>query len=381
MIEPGPRRSPHRAWIEVDHDAIRHNLGVVRAVAGPATSVIGVVKANAYGHGDLAVSRTLVAAGVERLAVATIDEARGLRAAGIAVPILVLWALGAEEALLAIDGAVEAIASTPRDVEVLRTAAERTGGVAAVHLKVDTGLGRQGSELDAAVDLATTIARDRHLALVGTFSHLAVPGEDDAYTDVQLLRFARVLDAMRSAGIDPGLVHVSASAGILARAGGFADAVRPGISLYGLLPAAVADRDPGLRPALSVHALPLRIFDLPAGEAIGYGLRFRAPRATRIATLGIGYGDGWPRSHLNNGWALVRGTRVPMVGAISMDGLTIDVGRVPDVTYDDEFVLIGQQMGASIGADEVAAERRTISYEVTTGLRRRLPRVHLGGGE
>ena len=143
-------------------------------------------------------------------------------------------------------------------------------------------------------------------------------------------------------------------------------------------PAWAADLPSDLRPALSLKALPLRIFDLPAGEAIGYGLRFRAERDTRIATLGIGYGDGWPRVHANNGFALVRGQRAPIVGAISMDGLTVDVGEVPGVTYGDEFVLIGEQEGARITADEVAEERRTINYEVTTALRERLPRLHLG---
>ena len=157
--------------------------------------------------------------------------------------------------------------------------------------------------------------------------------------------------------------------------GSFADAVRPGLGLYGLLPAWAADRDPGLRPALALKALPLRLFDLPTGEPIGYGLRHRAERATRIATLGIGYGDGWPRVHANNGFLLVRGRRVPVVGAISMDGLTVDLGEVDDVTYDDEFVLIGEQMGSRITADDVAAERRTINYEVTTALRHRLPRL------
>jgi alanine racemase len=134
----------------------------------------------------------------------------------------------------------------------------------------------------------------------------------------------------------------------------------------------------GLRPALTLKALPLRLFDLAAGEAIGYGLRFRASSATRIATLGIGYGDGWPRAHANNGFALVRGQRVPIVGAVSMDGLTVEVGGVPGVTYDDEFVLIGEQEGARITAEEIAEERGTINYEVTTALRERLPRLHLG---
>ena len=223
------------------------------------------------------------------------------------------------------------------------------------------------------------IARSRHLQLVGTFSHLAVPGEDDSHTDVQLLRLAQVLDAMRSAGVDPGLAHVSASGGIVAGVGGFADAVRPGLMLYGMKPHWALDREIDLRPALSLHALPLRIFDLPAGQGIGYGLRFRTRGATRIATLGIGYGDGWPRIHANNGHALVRGQRVPIVGAISMDGLTIDVGEVDGVTYGDEFALIGSQGAARITADDVADERRTINYEVTAALRERLPRIHLPG--
>ncbi|MEO7296551.1 MAG: alanine racemase [Candidatus Limnocylindria bacterium] len=370
-------RSPHRAWVEVDHIAIRSNLVVVRRTAG-AAQVIGVVKANAYGHGAVAVARTLVAAGVEHLAVATVDEATELREAGIEVPLLVLWGIGPDEASTIAALSLEPIVSDERTVDLLDAAAVRDGARIGVHLKVDSGLGRQGAALEDVVGLATRIAAGRHLRLAGTMSHLAVPGEDDAYTEVQSLRFARALDAMRSAGIDPGLVHVSASGGLLAGAIGFADAVRPGLALYGLQPAWAADRDAGLVPALTLRARPVRIFDLPVGEAVGYGLRFRASRDTRIATLGIGYGDGWPRSHANNGWVLVHGQRAPIVGAISMDGLTVDLAGIDDVTYGDEFVLIGEQDGARITADEVAAERRTINYEVTTALRERLPRLHRG---
>jgi alanine racemase len=369
--------SPHRAWIEVDHAALRENLAAVRRLGGPRKQVIGVVKANAYGHGDVAVAETLLAAGTERLAVATVSEATRLRRAGIGSPVLVLWGLGEAEASIVVAEELEATIYAERDVPLLERAAADAGRRASVHLKLDSGLGRQGIEPERALDLALRIVRSRHLRLVGTYSHLAVPGEDDAYTDVQLLRLAQLLDGMRSAGIDPGLVHVAASGGILAGAGTFADAVRPGLLLYGLLPDWARDRDPGLRPALSLKALPLRLFDLPAGAAVGYGLRFRTERPTRIATLGIGYADGWPRSHANNGWALAHGRRAPIVGAVSMDGLTVDVGEADDVTYGDEFVLIGEQASSRITADEVAAQRRTINYEVTTGLRERLPRVHL----
>ena len=367
--------SPHRAWIEVDHEAIRRNLAAIRRLA-PEIEVIGVVKANAYGHGDVAVSRTLLGEGVEHLAVATVDEGLRLREAGIRVPTLVLWGIGEMEAAVVADAGLEPIVYDERSIDVLgSTAGDRPIGV---HLKIDTGLGRQGADPEAALALAARIGRSRRLRLAGTMSHLAVAGEDDAYTEVQLMRLAQALDAMRSSGIDPGLVHVSATGGILAGRVPFAGAMRPGIGLYGLLPNWASEREIGLHPALALKALPLRIFDLDAGEAIGYGLRFRAKEATRIATLGIGYGDGWPRVHANNGSALVRGRRVPIVGAVSMDGLTVDVGGVPGVTYGDEFVLIGEQGDGRITADEVAEERRTINYEVTTALRGRLPRLHLG---
>ena len=374
-----PARSPHRAWIEVDHAAITHNLAVIRHLAGAGKQVIGVVKANAYGHGDVEVSRTLLAAGVERLGVATLGEGLKLRAAGIDAPILVLWGLGEPEAEPAIASDLEPVVYSEEAIDMLERAAARLGRRASVQLKVDTGMGRQGAEPELAINLAVAIARSRHLRLVGTFSHLAVPGEDDSHTDVQLVRLAQALDAIRSAGVDPGLVHVAASGGIVAGVGGFADAVRPGLMLYGMKPNSALDREIDLRSALSLRALPLRIFDLPAGQGIGYGLRFRTRGATRIATLGIGYGDGWPRVHANNGHALVRGQRVPIVGAISMDGLTIDIGEVDGVTYGDEFALIGSQGTARITADEVADERRTINYEVTTALRERLPRIHLPG--
>jgi alanine racemase len=374
MTVPG---SPHRAWVEVDHDAIRANLEVIRRSA-PGAQVIGVVKANAYGHGAVSVARTLVAAGVERLAIATVDEAIELREAGVDIPLVVLWGIGPDEASIVTRHALEPIVYDERAIELLEAAGDREGVRIGVHLKVDTGLGRQGADPDDAVALASRVTRSRHLHLAGTMSHLAVPGEDDAYTEVQVLRLARVLDGMRSAGVDPGLVHVSATGGLLAGALTFADAVRPGLALYGLQPAWAADPDAGLIPALSVRARPLRVFDLAAGEAIGYGLRFRAARDTRIATLGIGYGDGWPRVHANNGWVLVHGSRAPVVGAISMDGLTVDLDGIDGVTYGDEFVLIGEQDGARITADQVAAERRTINYEVTTALRERLPRLHRG---
>ncbi|HEY7738874.1 MAG TPA: alanine racemase [Candidatus Limnocylindria bacterium] len=365
----------HRAWLEIDHAALAANLATLRRLAGEQ-EVIGVVKANAYGHGAVDVARTLLGQGVERLAVATVSEAADLRAAGIQGPLVVLWGIGDEDAAAVVELDLEPMVDRDATVETLAAAAAHAGRRIGVHLKVDTGLGRQGVEPEGALDLARTIGAAPGLVLAGTMTHLAA-ADDTAYTDRQLDRMASVLDDLRAAGVDPGLVHVAATGAILAGVGTFADAVRPGIGLYGLAPAGMTDAGSDLRPILSLRALPLRVFEVAAGTPVGYGLRWTAARRSRLATLPIGYGDGWPRSHLNNGFALVHGTRVPMVGAISMDGLVVDVSDAGSVGLEDEFVLIGRQGDAVITADEVAAQRETINYEVTTSLRQRLPRRHL----
>lgn len=366
--------SRHRAWIDIDHAALAANLAALRRLAGRA-EVIAVVKANAYGHGAAEVAETLVEHGAERLAVATLSEAAELRARGLAGPIVLLWGIGAEDADQAVATGVEPIATNPAEVRWLEGAADVAGRRIGVHLKVDTGLGRQGIEPSGAVELAQQVTASRQLALVGTMTHLAAV-EDAAFTDLQLQKMAGVVDGLRARGIDPGVVHVAPTGAILAGVGGFADAVRPGIGLYGLAPGSTDARAAGLTPVLTLRALPLRIFEVSAGTPIGYGMLWQAPGAARLATLPIGYGDGWPRVHLNNGFALVRGQRVPMVGAISMDGLVVDVSEVDSVGIDDEFVLIGRQGDQEISANEVAEQRRTINYEVTTMLRQRLPRRH-----
>ena len=379
MIASSPpataRRSAHRAWIEVDHRAIVANLAALRARGRPGQQVIAVVKANAYGHGDRDVAATLVAAGVDRLAVATIGEALRLRDAGISASILVLYELTQAEAPAAAAARLEITVFSARGIRAAGEAAVAAGVEIGVHLKIDTGLGRQGVDPGGVGAAAAEIGRQRALRLAGTYTHLAVPGEDQVHTETQLVGFARALDHLRSSGIDPGIVHAAGTGGILAGVARFADAVRPGLGLYGLRPAWAADDEAGLVPALTLRALPLRIFEVAAGDGLGYGLRFRADRRSRVATLAVGYGDGWPRAHTNNGWALVRGRRVPIIGAISMDALTVDVTDVEGVRVDDEFVLIGRQEGERITVDEVAAQRRTINYEVTTALRERLARI------
>jgi alanine racemase len=368
--------SRHRAWCDIDHEALIANLAVLRARAGPGQEVIAVVKANAYGHGAVEVAATLVGQGVTRLAVATLSEAAELRAAGQTGPILLLWGIGPGDERQVITTNVEPMVDSIATVALLDEAADAAGRHIRVHLKVDTGLGRQGIEPAGARDLARRISTSRHLTLAGTMTHLA-ECVDRAMTADQLARLDAVVDELRADGIDAGLVHAGGTGAILADVDSTATAVRPGIGLYGLSPDSIDARAAGLTPILSLRALPLRVFEVSAGTPIGYGLRWTASHASRLATLPIGYGDGWPRSHLNNGWALVGGRRMPMVGAISMDGLVVDVTDADHVGLDDEFVLIGRQGEDEISADEVAAQRGTINYEVTTALRQRLPRRHL----
>ncbi len=366
----------HRAWCDIDHGALIANLAALRARTGPGQEIIAVVKANAYGHGAIEVAAALIGQGVTRLAVATLEEAAELRASGQTGAILLLWGIGPGDEAQVIATEVEPMVDSSATVALLEAAAEGASRRIGVHLKVDTGLGRQGIEPSGARELARRIYSSPHLALAGTMTHLAAP-DDRAMTAGQLSRLDAVVDELRADGIDAGLVHAGGTGAILADMGSTATAVRPGIGLYGLSPGSIDARAAGLTPVLSLRALPLRVFEVSAGTPIGYGMRWTAPRPSRLATLPIGYGDGWPRSHLNNGWALVGGQRVPMVGAISMDGLVVDVTDADAVGLDDEFVLIGRQGDDEITADEVAAQRGTINYEVTTALRQRLPRRHV----
>lgn len=389
---PSLRRT---AWLEIDLDAIRSNLAAIRAAVGPGVRVEPVVKADAYGHGAVEVCRVLEAAGADGLGVATLDEAVELREAGVSLPILVLypvppWSV-AEARRLGI--ALAAAGGEALDTLLAAARAADLGAPAdpplEIHLEVETGLGRGGSLAATAAADAAAIRATRGVRLAGVWTHLAAaddpvsPGaQDAAFTDALAGIEARV-------GRNPGTRrHLAASGAILGAAVGRWDAVRPGLAVFGLVPdglvapsatARVAD---ALRPALALLARPVRVAELPAGHGVGYGPAFTTPRRARIATLPLGYADGWHRVLTNRADALVRGVRAPIVGRVSMDGITVDVTDVPGppVGLDDEFVLIGAQGDARIEAAEVARAGTTISYEVVAAMARRLSRVYHAAG-
>ncbi|CAN5744874.1 alanine racemase [soil metagenome] len=379
---------PRRAWLEIDEQALAGNLALARELAGAGVELNAVVKADAYGHGLVSVARVFERAGADRLCVASLDEALVLRRAGISAPILVLFAIPPAEAVAAARQRIEIVAAE-RTSTLATLAAWQAGSAGgaqlSVHLEIETGLSRGGFQPSQAGAMAHRIGALSGVKLAGIWSHLATPDDEDV-TAAQVDAFERAVDAVRATGIDVPARHLGATGGLYTGRAPAYEGVRVGLALYGLLPddlplsARATDAAAGLRPALALKCLPLRIETLAAGTPVGYGGRWVTERESRIATLPIGYGDGWARASSPVAGALVRGRRVALVGTVAMDALMADVTDVPEVGMEDEFVLIGEQEGARITADEVAGERRTINYEVTTALRERLPRVHFGGG-
>jgi alanine racemase len=346
-----------------------------------------VVKADAYGHGAIPVTRALEAAGADGFCVAAVDEALALRRAGIERPILVLYPIPA-----ALVGAAsrEGIAVTAGDRELLDALLttvrdQPPARPLDVQLEVETGLGRGGFAEGELVAVARQVAGTPGMRLASLWTHFQAP-DDAQRTAAQLAAFERATHAITANGIALPPRHVAASGGLLLDDVVSLDGVRPGLATYGLVPDELIGAGrraavPGaadLRPVLSLHARPVRVADVAAGWGISYGPTFTTSRPSRIATLPIGYGDGWPRSLSNRAAALVRGRRVQLVGNVAMDAVMADVTDVPGppVGVGDEFVLLGGQGDERITAADLARAQGTISWEVVTSLAVRLPRVY-----
>jgi alanine racemase len=311
--------------------------------------------------------------------VALLEEARELRRNGITLPLLVMGTLepGQMEAVLREE--VTPALFREDQIAALDRAASGTRGAASFHLKVDTGAGRLGvpwSRVDGFLDL---LQQHRRLHLEGVFSHLACADEPEhPLTGIQMQRFGQVLDRIRSRGFSPALCHLSNSAAVLDRPPAWLSLVRPGLLLYGYRPSP-RNRDLPLTPVLRLSSSVAFLKELAPGDSVGYGATFVAGRPTRIATVAAGYDDGVIRSLSNRGHFLVRGRRVPIVGRVSMDLTTLDVTDLPEVAVGDEAVLIGGQGHEFQGADQVAAEAGTISWEILCGVGGRVPRIYLRG--
>ncbi|MDP8986839.1 MAG: alanine racemase [Actinomycetota bacterium] len=369
------------AWAEVDLDAVAANVRALVATAAPA-AVCAVVKADGYGHGAVPVAEAALAAGASWLGVAMSAEAAPLRDAGIDAPILLL----AEPAPAEVDDAValgvRPTVYTRSGIDGVADAAARAGAPAVpVHLKVDTGMHRVGAEPAGVPALAAAALRRPELVLEGVWTHCAVADEPgNPFTVRQAERFEAVLAELRSAGVRPALVHAANSAAALDHPRLRHDLVRCGITVYGLEPSPALHDRIQLRPALSLRARVSLVKVVPAGEGVSYGLRYRRATDSVVATVPLGYADGVPRRlSAVGGEVLLGGRRRPLAGTVTMDQILVDCGPAGEASADsvrcgDEVVLLGEQGGERIGAEEWAARLDTIPYEVVCGISPRVPR-------
>lgn len=367
---------PTRA--EVSLDALEANLAWARQRTG-GLPVLAVVKANAYGHGAVEVARCLQSAGVEHLAVALLEEARELRGAGVTLPILAMGALEPAQMPEVLRLEVTPALFRPDQIDALQRCAAAAGRRQPLHLKIDTGMGRLGIRWDRCTPLLDDLVRRTHLELQGIFSHFACADDPSSeLTALQIERFAKVLSAARERGLNPPLIHLANSAAVLARPPAWLSMVRPGLLLYGYRPSALLPEAP-LRPVLRLSTRIVLLKEIEPGDAVGYGATFVARKPSRIATVAAGYDDGVMRSLSNRGRFLVGGQPAPIVGRVSMDLTTLDVTEIPQARAGDEAVLIGGQGDSFQGADQVAADAGTISWEVLCGIGWRVPRLYRRG--
>jgi alanine racemase len=364
------------SWVEIDLAAIRHNVALIAAEVAPS-SVCAVVKADAYGHGDVPVAEAALDAGAGSLAVALPSEGVRLREAGIEAPILMLSEPTLEDIPTLIEWRLTPTVYRMTFAEAL-VAAQAPEPIP-VHVKVDTGMHRVGAPHGAAVELAAYAATHPGLELGGVWTHLAVAEEDDRYTGLQIERFAVFLAELGTEGIDSGVRHCANTAGALSHPAARFDMVRLGLGMYGMRPAPAVGAQLDLRPAMRVVSRVAYLRRYEAGVRPSYGRRRPLPAAAWVATVPIGYADGIARRlSSTDGVVLVGGRRRPFAGTVTMDQVMVDVGDDP-VGVGDEVVFLGAQGVESIGAEEWAARLETINYEVVCRFGDRLPRRYIGG--
>jgi len=371
-----------RALARVNLAAIERNVSRLRAGLVNGAGLCVVVKANGYGHGATPAARAALAGGARSLAVATAEEAASLRAEGIDAPVLIMGALSDQELPVALGARADVVAWSNRFVDALESARTSAAEPVRVHVKLDTGMGRLGTrEFDEAIRVAESIAQaGPGLELAGAMTHFASADEDPEFTALQLSRFEPFVAALRARR--PGIVaHAANSAGTLRFPASHLDLVRCGIAVYGCDPMNVDPSLYGLEPALELTSYVAALKPAAPGESAGYGRRWTAPTDTWLATVPIGYADGIRRGLTNNCEVLISGRRHPLVGTVSMDNITVEVGAPDVVRCGDPVMIIGAQGSERVTAEELAGRIDTINYEITCGVSARVPRTYHRDGE
>jgi alanine racemase len=361
----------------IDLDALRWNFRQIRSKIGAQVKVLSMVKANAYGHGAPAVAKTLAAEGSDAFGVATVEEAVELRQSGIRQSIIVLAGVYPEQVDKFLENSLTPVVHELETLRQLDVLIQRRSGALDIHLEVDTGMGRTGF-LAADIDLwLPELTKLKTLRLEGVFSHFSdAETANEGYTQNQLQSFLLVIERLRGAGLSPPLVHMAKSAAVVTVPASHFDMVRSGLALYGIDPSPVCAKEIAVKPVLSWKTRILQLKQVPEGSSLGYGRTFVTRRESLIATLPVGYADGYQRIFSNRAEVLVRGGRAPVVGSVSMDLTLIDVTDIGEINQGDEVVLLGRQGNAEISADEMAAWSNTISYEILTSIGARVPRIY-----
>ena len=363
--------------IRVRLDAIGRNLAAIRMHA--RVPVMAIVKANAYGHGLVPVARYLQAQGVDQLGVAFVEEGVALRAAGINVPILVLGGIFGPQIAQFIAHDLEITVSSIDKLRQVEAAAQAAGRRAVVHLKIDTGMERIGVHAESSGAFVEAAVASKWCAIKGVYSHLACADDPASpMTLMQLERFLHACSHFTRLGAPMPLRHLANSGGVLHFPDTHLDMVRPGIVLYGVSPDPSSRPPFALAPALSLVSKVVYFKVVRAGQPVSYGATWAPAHDTRIVTVPVGYGDGYPRALSSRGHVLVGGRRMPVVGRVCMDQFMVDIGAQGSAYNEDEVVLIGTQGGASISVEEVAGAAGTIAYEILVGLNERIPREYPG---
>jgi alanine racemase len=360
---------------EIDLHALAGNLLGIRKKVGRDVRVMGVVKANAYGHGILEISRYLVRQKIDYLGVANAEEGVALREQGIQTPVHVFTLPSEQQAVLPVRYNLEPTVCTEEDAGRLNIHAQRARRTVSVHLKIDTGMNRIGVRAGDLPRLLKSIASMRRIDLKGVYTHFATADwHDKRFSRVQLTEFHKALDILHRSAVDPELVHCAGSAGILDLPESYFSMVRPGIAMYGYYPSRETTESIRLKPVLTLKSRVSLVKWIEKGESVSYGRSFYAPRRTRIATLPLGYADGYFRLLTGRSYALIAGKKFPVIGTICMDQLMVDVGT-HDIGAGDEAVLIGRQGKHTISAWDLASIIGTIPYEICTNISSRVPRI------
>ena len=371
--------SYHPTTAEVDLGALAYNYHQLRQLAPPTVKFLTVVKADAYGHGAIPVSKRLEELGAAFLGVATVAEGAELRNAGIKTPILVLSGIYPEEVEGVLTYQLTPMVYRLEIAEALSATAKKKGKKIPIHIKMDTGMGRIGVPAKEALAFASRLRKFENLEIEGIASHFATAdGGNSSFAEEQLQSFTRTLEEMKKANIDPPFCHIANSAALVNFPAAHFTLVRPGIMLYGAYPSPSLKERVSLRQVMSWKSLVADLKMVPEGSPISYGRTFITQRPSLIAAIPVGYADGYNRLFSNRGEVLIKGIRAPVVGRVCMDWTMVDVTDIPEVAVGDNVVLMGNQLDQEITAEELGERIGTISYEILCSVGKRVPRIYRG---